>query len=421
MHFKYIKYISFVLLSVWIVGCGSLGGGESSDDTLLDDNRPPVAYNQEFSVSNSVVNQDSRLHILLEAHDADGDKLSYHIIQKPKHGRLEGEVPMLYYIPDSGYVGQDQFVFEVYDGYSYDRGVIKIDILKVNRPPEAIDDNLSVEEQKAIAIDVLNNDTDIDTNSSFLHIVSVTQPHAGKVSFDKKHIYYVSDDSIETQDVFGYVMADEYNATSRANVYINIIRDNHSPVAYSQDVTVVEDTSVSIELNASDIDGDVLSYHLAYSRYIPSHGVVSGIAPHLVYTPEHNFNGDDYISFYVDDGNQTSQVAVVNIKVVPVNDAPIANAGDDKQGVTGDSFVLDGSKSYDIDGEIVSYEWIESNQTISTQPIFSKLFTTEGVHRISLRVTDDKNATGMDEVVVDISLCNQGCIHPDPTQTVPFQ
>ena len=421
MHFRYIRYIiAILLLSVWFGGCGSSSGGESSTDALLDDNTPPVAFDQELDISNSVVEQDSRLHILLEAQDADGDELSYSIIKEPQHGVLEGKVPELYYMPHKGYVGKDSFVFEVNDSIATAIGVIDIDIIKVNRPPKAVDDNVSAEEDKAIAIDVLENDIDLDSNHSVLHIVSVSKPTVGRVTFDKKHIYYIADGAMKLSDRLSYTIADEYNATSSANVYIDIRRNNHTPVAYSQDIITREDTPISIELNASDIDGDRLSYKLSYTKYIPAHGTISGILPHLIYTPSDDFTGDDYLSFYVDDGELSSKVAVVNIRVIPINDAPIANAGEDTDGTIGDSIVLDGSKSYDIDGRIVSYKWIENNETISTKQSFTKTFTKEGVYNISLIVTDDKNATGKDKLTIDINLCNKGCIYLDPTKTVPF-
>ena len=73
----------------------------------------------------------------------------------------------------------------------------------------------------------------------------------------------------------------------------------------------------------------------------PQHGVLSGTAPNLVYTPTANYNGPDSFQFTVTDCGApdncgspsgscaaalTSAPATVSLVVVPVNDAPVANA-----------------------------------------------------------------------------------------------
>jgi len=536
MSFRYIKELLCIGAVVFVSACGSSSGGESSTDTLLEDNTPPVAYDQNFTLSNLELKENTELDISLKATDKDGDVLSYTIIKYPQHGSLMGNLPTVIYIPDISYAGEDSFVFEVSDGISTARGVIDIVITKVNTPPKAVDDNVSVEEDtnavfdvlsndidkddgldkksltlvkqpiygiakvvdgkviyepyknyfgydslsytikdtqgavsneaivnidvisvndapvavddsvvldniQAVSIDVLKNDFDIDGNQTELKVVSVSQPQFGKSSVSSNLVLYSHTLDSGDTDSFSYTIEDSKGARATANVYIKIyqgddtqssdtnssdtndtIDTNKAPIAYDDYIKIDEDETVTFELNATDADNDKLEYVLTNSSVLPSHGViVSQDNNTITYKPNREFAGKEYITFVANDGNVSSNQAVVTIEIASVNDAPVADAGEDKKGVTGDSFVLDGSKSYDVDGEIVSYEWIEDNQTISTQPTFSKLFTTEGVYRISLRVTDDKNATGMDEVVVDISLCNQGCIHPDPTQTVPFQ
>jgi len=86
----------------------------------------------------------------------------------------------------------------------------------------------------------------------------------------------------------------------------------------------------------------------------------------------------------------------------------------------GDNVMLDGSESYDVDGNISTYEWREGNITLSTQEHFSHIFYDEGVHRITLTVTDDQNATDSDEKIITINPCCEGCNYPDPTQTNPY-
>ena len=106
----------------------------------------------------------------------------------------------------------------------------------------------------------------------------------------------------------------------------------------------------SIVLSGKDADGDVLSYEVGK----PKDGVLSGKAPNLVYTPKAGYHGLDAFSFKVNDGQVSSDVAIVSITVNPVNNVPVAisqsvvlDAGKTK------SIVLSGK---DADGDGLSYE-----------------------------------------------------------------
>jgi len=95
------------------------------------------------------------------------------------------------------------------------------------------------------------------------------------------------------------------------------------PVADSQSVTTNEDTAKSITLTAHDPDSPTLTYSIVVG---PSHGVLSGAAPNVIYTPASNYNGPDSFTFKANDGVLDSSVATVSIAVTPVNDNPVANA-----------------------------------------------------------------------------------------------
>lgn len=74
---------------------------------------------------------------------------------------------------------------------------------------------------------------------------------------------------------------------------------------------------------------------------------------------------------------------------------------------------LDGSRSSDPDGEIVSYVWTESETAIATEMV-PRLDLPLGRHVIVLTVTDDEGATDSDVVIVHVKYL------PDPeTNTAP--
>ena len=89
----------------------------------------------------------------------------------------------------------------------------------------------------------------------------------------------------------------------------------------------------------------------------PLRGTLSGIAPDLSYKPDENYHGDDSFSFGINDGNATGNSAAVSLRIVSVNDPPVANAGSDRSAWAGDVVSIDGSGSYDVDGDSLRYNW----------------------------------------------------------------
>jgi hypothetical protein len=99
----------------------------------------------------------------------------------------------------------------------------------------------------------------------------------------------------------------------------------------------------------------------------------------------------------------------VKITVAP-NNLPTAVAGDDQtvvipSGSNTINVTLDGSKSSDLDGPIVQYEWKLGNTIIGTSAI-SNVNLSKGIHTVKLKVTDSSGAEATDTII--ISVTNQG-------------
>lgn len=98
---------------------------------------------------------------------------------------------------------------------------------------------------------------------------------------------------------------------------------NALPIAESQTVSTPEDTPVTILLAGSDVESPALIWAVVTQ---PAHGVLSGTAPNLTYTPADNYFGTDSFTFKVNDGTVDSNTATVSLTISPVNDAPLAVA-----------------------------------------------------------------------------------------------
>jgi len=103
-----------------------------------------------------------------------------------------------------------------------------------------------------------------------------------------------------------------------------IVRKNAAPVAEPSLVNLIEDSSKTFKLTASDPEGEPISYILVDQ---PKNGHLEGKAPNLTYVPNANFNGTDGFSFKVSDGKRESDIAKIQFRVSAVNDAPWSESG----------------------------------------------------------------------------------------------
>ncbi len=78
---------------------------------------------------------------------------------------------------------------------------------------------------------------------------------------------------------------------------------------------------LSFVLQANDPDLDPLTYSVISQ---PENGVISGIAPNVIYTPNTDSNGPDQFTFQVNDGELNSNIATITINIAAINDAPVA-------------------------------------------------------------------------------------------------
>ncbi len=142
--------------------------------------------------------------------------------------------------------------------------VVAIDIADVNEPPVAVEDSATTDEDTAIEVPVLENDSDEDAGAS-LSIASATQPRNGGVIVGAGGgITYTPNTNFHGEDLFTYVVSDGAAiATGSVNVAVNAVND--APVAVGriprQKVEIGGGT-LDLELSGffSDPDGDSLVY-----------------------------------------------------------------------------------------------------------------------------------------------------------------
>jgi hypothetical protein len=91
---------------------------------------------------------------------------------------------------------------------------------------------------------------------------------------------------------------------------------NSPPLAHSQTLSTSTMKAVKTVLNGSDPDGDPLTFYITVP---PVNGKLSGLPPHMTYSPKSGFSGDDLIVFRTHDGKAESDPATVSIRVTPLH------------------------------------------------------------------------------------------------------
>jgi len=87
---------------------------------------------------------------------------------------------------------------------------------------------------------------------------------------------------------------------------------------------LAQGASVNFTLPASDADGDPLTYTIVTE---PAHGIRSGTAPNLTYTPAASYYGSDSLVFSVSDGQAPPVQGTINFQVYQVIHVPVASSG----------------------------------------------------------------------------------------------
>jgi VCBS repeat-containing protein len=165
--------------------------------------------------------------------------------------------------------------------------------------------------------------SDPDTGKT-LSFSIVAQPGHGSASIVAGKLSYTPAANYNGTDSFTYKANDGTLDSNPATVNITVTAVNDAPVAIAQSVSTTDDTAKTITLTGMDVDGDSLTYSVVAG---PSHGVLSGTAPNLTYTPDANYTGSDSFIFKAYDGTLYSNIATVSITVTAVNDAPIITEG----------------------------------------------------------------------------------------------
>ncbi len=214
----------------------------------------------------------------------------------------------LHYVAADGFTGVDWIDYTVTDG-SGESDTATIAVL-VDNAPVANDDAGSIDQNRRLIINVLDNDSDVENDD--LELVSVSDGDNGTTFINADGtVTYEPDADFVGQDSFTYTITDGDQQTM-ATVTVDV-QANAAPVAIDDTVTIRPgEQIIDVLLNDTDAEGNALSI-LSVSG--AKNGVVTLLSDGTVtYTANLNYQGADSFTYQLDDGGATD-VATVFVTV----------------------------------------------------------------------------------------------------------
>jgi hypothetical protein len=177
---------------------------------------------------------------------------------------------------------------------------------------------------------VLANDNDIDTPASDLVATLITGPsHAVSFTLNADGSFeYTPALNFIGADSFSYKVSDGTNESNIAMATIAVLSADDVLMADNDSESIGEDSALSVPSpgilgNDSGASASSASAMLVSGPSRASFFILN-VDGSFSYIPAPDFNGADSFTYRVFDGSRHSNVAMVTIDVVPVNDRPVA-------------------------------------------------------------------------------------------------
>ena len=255
------------------------GGSASAEVTVEVANRPPEFESSEYALELRE-NVDGRQRSVdlgaVTASDPDGDALTYELAagdgSRFTAGTRDGVVR--YTGPGEDFESEPnryELAVRTRDPYGAEAEArVVVTVVNVNEAPEAVDDEATTDEDRAITVDVLANDTDADGDG--LRVESVSTAAHGITSIASSGgVIYTPTANYHGPDRFTYVITDPAGETASAAVEVTVLSVNDAPAA----VGVIPDQplaegggprDVDVAPFFDDADGDALTYRAVSSN-----------------------------------------------------------------------------------------------------------------------------------------------------------
>jgi len=335
---------------------GSINIMVKVSDNLLSDSLVfpleilPIKDSPELaSIESQSIVEESFLRLLLSATDVDGDTLTYSA-DAGENAKVNINGNQLLITPDNDFNGEIDISVYVDDGTTKDDLTFVLTVTPINDAPVFTSIVPYSSKKEKINIQMFATDIDGDKLSYSANIDG-----SAKVTVDKNLLTIKPN-----KDYKGTALLTlkTFDGSSTVDSNITLINPIPGVLAIAPQV-MKEDTELILKLTAKDIEGDRYTFKSNTNKNSKTE-IINDI---LIIKPMKDYFGKLKIFLTVSD-NKDSTNFDFGINVLPVNDYPIAIAGDDIKISDGcnTSFTLDGTKSWDADKDDLKFKWELLNQ-----------------------------------------------------------
>jgi len=368
------------------------------------------------------------VEVLNNDFDFDGDPLSVSAVTDGDHGSVVINFNnTVTYSPDPGFSGEDVFTYTCSDGHGgFATASVCVTVDAVNQPPVAADDSASTDEDIAVTINVLDNDSDVDGNP--LTVTGKTNGYHGMVVINPNGtVTYTPEANYNGTDSFTYTISDGQGESATATVSVVINPINDTPVITSGDLNLSA-TSIneggSVTLSGSFADPDAGQTHTVVINWGDGSdnttinlggGVTSfGSASH-----SYGDNGTYGISVSVTDSQAASGSAGKNVTVDNV--APTASVSGPTVAIPGQTRTFsfsatDPSSADSLAGFTFTVNWGDgSSQTVSDGSNLSLDHVYSSTGNFTVQVTATDKDSGVSAAATQSIAVSAISLQQDPT------
>ncbi len=326
-------------------------------------NVPPTA-----TADTATLDEDTSTVIAVLANDSDAEGAVLVVTAVSMPTANNGSVTIngdntVTYTPAANYAGDDSFTYSVSDGWSTAVGTVSLTVTPVSDAPVAVADATTTAVDTAATIDVLANDSDVDSMTLVITEVGTPTANGGSVTINADNtVTYVPSAGYVGEDSFAYTVSDGVlTATTNVTVTVQSVQTNTPPTAAADTATMDEDTSavIAVLANDSDAEGTTLVITAVGTPTANGGSVTINADNTVTYAPAANYVGADSFTYTVSDGEFTAD-GTVALTVAPVNDAPVAQADLAETAVNTDVMIDVLANDSDVEGDAMTLTGVTS-------------------------------------------------------------
>ncbi len=360
--------------------------------------------------------------------DVDGDMLTITGASVPAdQGTVAIVDNKLLFTPAENFNGDATISYSITDGNGgTDTADAVVTVTPVNDDPVAVDDLEETDEDTAVVIDLVGNDTDVDGDPLTIGTVSVPADQGSVVDNGDGTVTFTPAPNFNGTATIDYTVVDGQGGEDDGQAIVNVGAVNDGPTAVDDIATTDEDTPVTIDVldNDTDVDGDDLT--ITGASVPADQGIVEIVDNELLFTPAENYNGPATITYTVSDGHGGTDTGTVDVTVNPVNDDPVAV--DDIETTDEDVPVVVDllGNDTDVDGDDLTLGTVtvpadqgsvvdngDGTVTFTPAPNFN------GPATITYTVLDGQGGEDEGQAIVSVGAVNDGPVAGDDADTTP--